>query len=67
MPRVRRRCGTSWGASATPWTIAKLRRFRYSVQVNSPGPDRGAAREQHHARIVLEALGVTLSKDARTR
>ena len=40
--------------------------MRYGVQVNSLGPDRGAAREQR-PRIVLEALAVTLSRDARAR
>jgi (2R)-ethylmalonyl-CoA mutase len=43
-----------------------LRRFRYSVQVNSLGLTE-AQPENNIARIVLEALGVTLSKDARTR
>jgi (2R)-ethylmalonyl-CoA mutase len=41
-------------------------RFRYGVQVNSLGLTE-AQPENNVARIVLEALGVTLSKDARTR
>ena len=45
---------------------AKMRRFRYSVQVNSLGLTE-AQPENNIARIVLEALGATLSKDARTR
>jgi (2R)-ethylmalonyl-CoA mutase len=44
----------------------KLRRFRYGVQVNSLGLTE-AQPENNVQRIVLEALGVTLSKDARTR
>jgi (2R)-ethylmalonyl-CoA mutase len=45
---------------------AKLRRFRYGVQVNSLGLTE-AQPENNVIRIVLEALGVTLSKDARAR
>jgi (2R)-ethylmalonyl-CoA mutase len=45
---------------------AKLRRFRYGVQVNSLGLTE-AQPENNVPRIVLEALGVTLSKDARCR
>src|SRR5260370_35948894 len=45
---------------------AKLRRFRYGVQVNSLGLTE-AQPENNLQRIVLEALGVTLSKDARAR
>ncbi len=45
---------------------AAMRRFRYSVQVNSLGLTE-AQPENNIARIVLEALGVTLSKGARTR
>jgi len=41
-------------------------RFRYSVQVNSLGLTERQP-ENNIARIVLEALGVTLSKGARTR
>jgi ethylmalonyl-CoA mutase len=45
---------------------AKLRRFRYGVQVNSLGLTE-AQPENNVQRIVLEMLGVTLSKDARAR
>lgn len=44
----------------------KLRRFRYGVQVNSLGLTE-AQPENNIQRIVLEMLGVTLSKDARAR
>ena len=44
----------------------KLRRFRYAVQVNSLGLTE-AQPENNVQRIVLELLGVTLSKDARAR
>jgi (2R)-ethylmalonyl-CoA mutase len=44
----------------------KLRRFRYGTQVNSLGLTE-AQPENNVQRIVLEALGVTLSKDARAR
>ncbi len=44
----------------------KLRRFRYAVQVNSLGLTE-AQPENNVQRIILEMLGVTLSKDARTR
>jgi (2R)-ethylmalonyl-CoA mutase len=44
----------------------KLRRFRYGVQVNSLGLTE-AQPENNVIRIVLEALGVTLSKQARCR
>jgi (2R)-ethylmalonyl-CoA mutase len=44
----------------------KLRRFRYGVQVNSLGLTE-AQPENNVIRIVLEALGVTLSKKARAR
>jgi (2R)-ethylmalonyl-CoA mutase len=43
-----------------------LRRFRYGVQVNSLGLTE-IQPENNVIRIVLEALGVTLSKDARCR
>jgi len=43
-----------------------LRRFRYGVQVNSLGLT-AAQPENNAIRIVLEALGVTLSKKARAR
>jgi ethylmalonyl-CoA mutase len=45
---------------------AKLRRFRYGMQVNSLGLTE-AQPENNVQRIVLEMLGVTLSKDARAR
>jgi ethylmalonyl-CoA mutase len=45
---------------------ARLRRFRYGVQVNSLGLTE-AQPENNVQRIVLEALGVTLSRDARAR
>src|SRR5207302_3357604 len=44
----------------------KLRRFRYGVQVNSLGLTE-AQPENNLQRIVLETLGVTLSRDARAR
>jgi (2R)-ethylmalonyl-CoA mutase len=44
----------------------RLRRFRYGVQVNSLGLTE-AQPENNVIRIVLEALGVTLSKRARCR
>jgi len=44
----------------------KLRRLRYGVQVNSLGLTE-AQPENNIVRIALEALGVTLSKSARTR
>jgi len=47
-------------------TDAKARRFRYGVQVNSLGLTE-AQPENNVQRIVLEMLGVTLSKDARAR
>ncbi|TAN29667.1 MAG: protein meaA [Actinomycetota bacterium] len=45
---------------------SKLRRFRYGVQVNSLGLTEQQP-ENNITRIVLEALGVTLSRDARAR
>lgn len=45
---------------------AKMRRFRYGVQVNSLGLTE-AQPENNVQRIVLEMLGVTLSKKARAR
>jgi (2R)-ethylmalonyl-CoA mutase len=45
---------------------AKQRRFRYGVQVNSLGLTE-AQPENNVERIVLETLGVTLSKNARAR
>jgi (2R)-ethylmalonyl-CoA mutase len=47
-------------------TDEKLRRFRYGVQVNSLGLTE-AQPENNVQRIVLEMLGVTLSKSARAR
>ncbi len=47
-------------------TDPKHRRFRYGVQVNSLGLTE-AQPENNVQRIVLEMLGVTLSKDARAR
>ncbi|MBV9285364.1 MAG: protein meaA, partial [Acidimicrobiia bacterium] len=47
-------------------TDPKLRRFRYGVQVNSLGLTESQP-ENNLQRIVLEMLGVTLSKDARAR
>jgi (2R)-ethylmalonyl-CoA mutase len=47
-------------------TDPKARRFRYGVQVNSLGLTE-AQPENNIQRIVLETLGVTLSKDARAR
>ncbi|GGF40892.1 protein meaA [Marmoricola endophyticus] len=44
----------------------KMRRFRYGVQVNSLGLTE-AQPENNVQRIVLEMLGVTMSKDARAR
>jgi (2R)-ethylmalonyl-CoA mutase len=44
----------------------KMRRFRFGVQVNSLGLTE-AQPENNVIRIVLEALGVTLSKSARAR
>ncbi|MDQ4129499.1 MAG: protein meaA [Actinomycetota bacterium] len=44
----------------------KLRRFRYGVQVNSLGLTEQQP-ENNIARILLEMLGVTLSKQARAR
>ncbi|HLI54008.1 MAG TPA: protein meaA [Acidimicrobiales bacterium] len=56
-----RLCRERWGV-ADP----KLRRFRYGVQVNSLGLTEQQP-ENNVARIVLEALAVTLSRDARAR
>ena len=47
-------------------TDPKMRRFRYGLQVNSLGLTE-AQPENNVQRIVLEMLGVTLSKDARAR
>jgi len=47
-------------------TDPKLKRFRYGVQVNSLGLTE-AQPENNVPRIVLESLGITLSKRARAR
>src|SRR4051812_47752488 len=47
-------------------TDEKMRRFRYGVQVNSLGLTE-AQPENNVQRIVLEMLGVTMSKNARAR
>ena len=47
-------------------TNPKLRRFRYGMQVNSLGLAENQP-ENNVPRIVLEMLGVTLSRDARAR
>ena len=47
-------------------TDPKLRKFRYGVQVNSLGLTEQQP-ENNAWRILIEALGVTLSKDARCR
>lgn len=47
-------------------TDPKLRRFRYGVQVNSLGLTESQP-ENNVARIMVEMLGVTLSRDARAR
>src|SRR5690554_170638 len=47
-------------------TNEKYRRFRYGVQVNSLGLTENQP-ENNAWRILLEALGVTLSRDARCR
>ncbi|HEX9766953.1 MAG TPA: protein meaA [Nitriliruptorales bacterium] len=47
-------------------TDPTLRRFRYGVQVNSLGLTEQQP-ENNIARIMIEMLGVTLSKDARAR
>ncbi len=47
-------------------TDPKARRFRYGVQVNSLGLTEAQPENNVH-RILLETLGVTLSRDARAR
>jgi ethylmalonyl-CoA mutase len=47
-------------------TDPKLKRFRYGVQVNSLGLTEQQP-ENNIARILIEMLGVTLSRDARAR
>ena len=54
------------GRSRYGITDPKLLRFRYGVQVNSLGLTE-AQPENNAIRIALEALGVTLSKNARAR
>ena len=54
-------CLERWGVEDP-----KLRRFRYGVQVNSLGLTEQQP-ENNVPRIVLEALGVILSRDARAR
>ncbi len=64
-----RAMGRMWGricAARYGVTDEKLRRFRYGVQVNSLGLTE-AQPENNVQRIVLEMLGVTLSKSARAR
>ncbi len=61
--------GQLWDALLTDrYAVAdpKQRRFRYGVQVNSLGLTE-AQPENNVQRIVLEMLGVTLSRDARAR
>jgi ethylmalonyl-CoA mutase len=60
------RCWERVGRERYAITDARALRFRYSVQVNSLGLTERQP-ENNIARIVLEALGVTLSKNARTR
>jgi (2R)-ethylmalonyl-CoA mutase len=54
------------GAERYGVTDPRARRFRYGVQVNSLGLTE-AQPENNVQRIVLEMLGVTLSRDARAR
>ena len=61
-----RSCGRSSGASATASRTTRHLRFRYGVQVNSLGLTE-AQPENNVQRIVLEALAVTLGRDARAR
>ena len=58
--------GRSSAASATASTDEKQLRFRYGVQVNSLGLTE-AQPENNVQRIVLEALAVTLGRNARAR
>ena len=58
--------GTSSAASATASPTRRSLRFRYGVQVNSLGLTE-AQPENNVQRIVLEALAVTLGRDARAR
>ena len=61
-----RSCGRSSVASATASQDPRHLRFRYGVQVNSLGLTE-AQPENNVQRIVLEALAVTLGRDARAR
>ena len=61
-----RALGRARRATATASTDPSALRFRYGVQVNSLGLTE-AQPENNVIRIVLEALGVTLSKRARCR
>ena len=61
-----RAVGARSAASATASTDAKQLRFRYGVQVNSLGLTE-AQPENNVQRIVLEALAVTLGRNARAR
>ena len=58
--------GASSAASATASTDERHLRFRYGVQVNSLGLTESQP-ENNVQRIVLEALAVTLGRDARAR
>ena len=58
--------GRAHRATATACTTPSSAGFRYGVQVNSLGLTE-AQPENNVQRIVLEMLGVTLSKDARAR
>ena len=60
------RCWERVGRERYEISDTRALRFRYSVQVNSLGLTERQP-ENNIARIVLEALGVTLSKSARTR
>ena len=58
--------GRRSAASATASTTTKFLRMRYGVQVNSLGLTE-AQPENNVIRIVLEALAVTMGRDARAR
>ncbi|MBJ7354263.1 MAG: protein meaA [Thermoleophilaceae bacterium] len=63
-----RAMGKLWSELADRYGVEdeKLRRFRYGVQVNSLGLTE-AQPENNIQRIVLEALAVTIGRDARAR
>ena len=61
-----RSSGRSSAASATASPTSKQLRFRYGVQVNSLGLTESQP-ENNVQRIVLEALAVTLGRNARAR